>query len=403
MELLALVGSPSSRARHGECFVWSRGTQEGNVVVDAGGTKGVGVQAAEYNPEVLVLTHDDHDHIGGAVELIKKAKGSLKELWVPADWGLLIKQIASSEANEPSPSESMPVDLDEITRSIEAQFLELANGQRQEEPNNGMHLLLGTLQQVKERLDAWNRIDMPDDVFAIEIGPACSFYGAKSFRDIKRRVEHRVGVLHAILTEAVNNSMVVRFFSIDLALSRSSEEEAWEAAGRKGLATIANAAEVPYATLKALPSGVVYTFLLTHITVQNRRALSTLLWTNKGEPSEAIVIWSDTDGGWLDALGPRGFSQVVKMLSLSSAPHHASANAAHNRVWQELEKAPATMVMISAGGHGKQKYHGDYKALASRRCCTWCRPSLQGAQEVSATFTTGKIFKLRNSCLALHP
>ena len=84
LELQAVV-PPGAGPGHGECFLWQR-NQEPTLCVDAGGTRATGAAAARKFPQVLVLSHDDHDHIGGAETLITNAATSLKELWAPVEW-----------------------------------------------------------------------------------------------------------------------------------------------------------------------------------------------------------------------------------------------------------------------------------------------------------------------------
>src|SRR5699024_5766241 len=140
-------------------------------------------------------------------------------------------------------------------------------------------------------------------------------------------------------------------------------------------ATLANASEAPHWLAAHIPPGLPHTFALTRLTVQNRRALCTLLWSDHRAPDGGAVIWSDTDGRWLDHSSPLGLNRVISALQASSAPHHASANPAHDRVWTALGHAPDTLVMISAGGNKAQTYRSDYVNLQRRPHCTQSRPT----------------------------
>lgn len=67
-------------------------------VVDVGRKHVLGRWAAGFDPDVLALTHDDKDHIGGVADFMKRLRprtGRLQELWVPYEWGLLGRTLNS--------------------------------------------------------------------------------------------------------------------------------------------------------------------------------------------------------------------------------------------------------------------------------------------------------------------
>lgn len=392
----AIVG-PTPGPGHGECFIWTRNAVDTVVAVDAGGAASVGKHASRYDPEILVLSHDDSDHIRGATNLINGSKASLQEIWVPAEWAILIKQIAETDLDNLLPDDSNIVSTDDVEANIADQIVTTS------EEGGEDQLSLGLLELADENLSAW-------DVSTIDSGRGFSivepprapqhFYGATDLAEIIRRVRFRASALIDILTAALINRVRIRFFSIDLALSSTSKK--WETEGRAGTATLANASEAPHAlAVRSLP-GLPYTFALTRLTVQNRRALCTLLWTDPSTPDGGVVIWSDTDGTWLNHSSPLGLSQVISTLRASSAPHHASANSAHDRVWRELRSAPNNLIMISAGGNRNQSYRPEYLALGSRRCCTWCRNASARYQEVRVLSQTKGRMALQDMCLGLH-
>lgn len=400
-ELTAIVGPKPRSPGHGECFVWQREIDGVVVVVDAGGKKSVGSQAASSDPQILVLSHDDKDHIGGAYELISGTHNALDELWVPADWGILIEQIASNDPNALPVINEDSIDVEDLAEMIVAGISD------QGAEASGEEISMQVMERAEGVLAAWavlassNTIDLPTVTFASSKDGPERWYGAKGLAEIVDRVNKRSKVLIKILKAALGRGVHVRFFSIDRALTSSRKE--WEVQGKAGVATLANAAEVESSMLGVIPQGVHYAYALTCLTVQNRRALSTLIWADPGSTKNGVVIWSDTDGLWLNALSPRGFSRVVQSLSASSAPHHASSNTAHDRVWQELRCAPLDMPVISAGGQKNQGIRPEYESRSPERCCTWCRPSSGSYQDVKAISSFGGIMTLQNQCLRKHP
>ncbi|GAB3606744.1 hypothetical protein GCM10027413_21530 [Conyzicola nivalis] len=395
-DLTAIVG-PTPGPGHGECFIWTRGSDTAVVAVDAGGAASMGKHAGAHDPEILILSHDDSDHIRGAVELINTARSSLRELWIPAEWAILIKQIAETNQNALLPDNAITVSVGGLAASIAGQITTIAEGAGGNQLTPELLALAGT------NLSSWAPSTFrPDRGFSIEEPPrkVGRWYGAKDLSEIVKRVRYRAKALIGILTAALANSVRIRFFSIDLALSSTSKT--WETEGRPGTATLVNASEAPHALAVRIPPGLPYTYALTRLTVQNRRALCTLLWSNPSSPNGGTVIWSDTDGNWLDHSSPLGLDQVISTLSASSAPHHASANAAHNRVWTELSRASGKLIMISAGGQKGQSYRPEYDALKSRRCCTWCRPASTIYQEVKASSAAPGGMNLHNTCIGAH-
>lgn len=397
-ELTAVVG-PTPGAGHGECFVWS---QDGRVVaVDAGGARSVGKYAGARKPEVLILSHDDKDHIGGAVALINSAKRALRQLWVPAEWAILIYQISRTTQATLLEAGGETVNVEEISDDIRRQVVELADAA------DGSVLTLGTLASAERNLSSW-RADPSGSQQGFWMRQSSQqrryWYGAKSLDEIIERVKKRAGALLRIFKAAHSNGVQLRFFSIDLALADARVGPAWETAnaGIPGIVTLANAVEAPHAVRVFIPAGLPQAYALTRLTVQNRRALCTLLWSEPNTPSGGVMVWSDTDGHWLKSLRPRGFSKVTVALAASSAPHHASGNSAHDEVWAELRSAPKDLVVISAGGQRNQLVRAEYNALKSSRCCTWCRTVSENYQEVRASMPTGGRMSLLQKCSRTH-
>ena len=394
-ELRAVVG-PTPRSGHGECFIWKSGTDV--VAVDAGGAGPVGRHAGQHRPHILILSHDDNDHIRGAVSLIVAAGDQLRELWVPAEWAILVKQLADSSPDAMLPQDDGLVNIRDVETELGSWLSEL----RQEEEFTAGQLR-ATISSAELTLAAWTTAgSSAGDGFRLvdESGSFRQWYGAKDLAEILDRVRKRAKPLLAIFSATLAQGLRIKFFSIDRALARGGTP--WMTAGQPGVATFANALEAPHALAVRMPPGLPRTYALTRITVQNRRALCSLLWRAPHTPDNGVLIWSDTDGNWLDHLAPSAVTQLAKSLSATSAPHHASGNSAHDRVWQTLARARADLVMISAGGQKNQSYRADYDVLAARRCCTWCRPNHPAYQEVVAISAGKRAMQLKTTCLVQH-
>lgn len=398
-ELRAIVG-PSPKAGHGECFVWSRQFDRRVVAVDAGGAASVGEHAGKHRPSILILSHDDHDHINGAVALIEAAQGALRELWIPAEWAILLNQIAKTPQDSLLDGSESVVVVDAVGEDIKSQIVETLDGDGDGETPG----LNDVLVAAGRNLATWKAdpaVSHRGVLVRERSHRAGGWYGAKSVDEIIKRVKKRAGALLKILNAAVAQGILLRFFSVDLARS-STVSGRTRRSGIIGTVTLVNAEEAPRVLAVTVPAGLPYSYALTRLTVQNRRALCTLLWSDPNMPDDGVMIWSDTDGDWLKDPGQQWFRRVTSALAASSAPHHASGNAAHDAVWRELSHAPRDLVVVSAGGQSNQSFHTDYTALQSRRCCTWCRNTSVAYQEVRMSSTSGGRMALHQSCLGVH-
>ena len=292
--LTAVVG-PSPGPGHGEAFIWKRGADAPVVSVDAGGARRVGVHAASHLPEVLVLSHDDNDHTRGAVALMQAAGASLKQLWVPCEWAILIDQVARTTPQELVPEGTEWIDVRGVASLVAERLVGATEGSES--------VTLDHLTRAQENLDSWNvdALDADDGfTFVNDPAPKRGWYGAKDLGEIVRRVRFRATHLISILKTALTLGVHVRYFSIDVAIGRTGHP--WDTEGMPGIATIANADETSHSLAVTIPAGLPFSFALTKITVQNRRALCTLLWTQDHSSAQGVMIWSDTDGGWMDLL-----------------------------------------------------------------------------------------------------
>lgn len=392
LELTAIV-APGAGTGHGESFLWQAAHHNQRVVIDAGGTNACGTAAAAFNPSILILSHDDKDHIGGAVNLINGASHSLQELWMPAEWSILIHQIANTDPvidNEELPDQIDLADVEtRITRS-------LAEGEDELDPGPAV------VARAVANLESWAHQDHAHNANFTLLGRNNHryWYGATDLNEIVQRVRKRAVHLCKILEAAYTNNVARRFFSIDMAIH--SRDRTWETNGRLRVVTIANAVEVEHWDAITIPPGILYSYALSKITVQNRRALSTLLWTNPNDLNQCVCVWSDTDGDWIRHIGPRGIDTVLSNSAGYSAPHHASNNPAHDRVWNTINRNKGKYAIICAGGQRNQGYRQEYVQLAASRSCTWCRPHGRQIRPVTLDLTNLQNPTLTIGCNQVH-
>lgn len=443
--LIAIVGD-SPKKSHGEAFLWYRNNRDAPIAIDAGANGDVGRISGMGRPRILVLSHDDHDHIGGALSLIGEAASSLEELWVPAEWSILLDQIAASSSSpvaglpdgdlpdgdvsngewpddgivrvvgedriydgqRNSGAEGRVVDRDILDRAVRRILVNTAEIQNDWEFDGVVEYHVPAYRATLEQWERESSVGMPRFGMAGGDGVAAKWYGAGDVADIIKRVRFRATAIGDILSAAVAAGIAIRFFSIDAAIAMNSFPQ-WETEGRPGVATIANGREVQFFSGVSLPPGLPVSFALTKLTVQNRRALCTLLWASERTCFGGGLIWSDTDGNWLDYASGNGFDAVVKDLRACSAPHHASGNAAHDRAWDEIGKMSQSAPMISAGGQWNQTYrvdylnHGALNGSSLNRCCTWCRRLGHPIQGVTVqTSRLARSGRLLNNCTIVH-
>ncbi|MFD7869948.1 hypothetical protein ACFV3I_05565 [Microbacterium sp. NPDC059771] len=331
--------------------------------------------------------------------LIEAARGALQEMWVPAEWAILLAQIAKTTQDALLDGGDTVVSVDAVSEYIRAKIVESAAEGDGETPR-----LDDVLSEANRNIESWREEPASSQkgiLIREQSRRAGGWYGARSVEEIINRVKKRAGALLKIFNTAYANGVQPRFFSVDLARSGAAHGGRRQR-GLNGTVTLVNADEAPRALAVTVPAGLPYTYALTRLTVQNRRALSTLLWSDVLMPYGGVLIWSDTDGDWLKDPGQGGFRKLTRTLAACSAPHHASGNTAHDAVWDELRHAPDDLLVVSAGGQWNQSYHKDYTALQARRCCTRCRNVSWNYQEVRLSSSAGGRMVLHQACLGVH-
>lgn len=398
--VLVAMGSEGEKYP-GEALLWSAnclvGPELGIVAVDLGKSKDMGYQVALAAPEILVLTHDDWDHIGGWEGFKLSGLTKLRELWVPYEWGLLVRVLADLDADEDDAQPEMgAIVLQESAGIYDDGDADLGDespiSEHLESASRQIHAIIRSA--LSERLG-----DLLKSLGALGDDENVSDWRGTS-TDVAARAASRALQLVAILSAARVAEVRVRYFSTDHAVQRVVKRP-WERFHRTSLVTIANAIEVQFApprrhSLSSLA-------FVMRLTIQNRRALCPVLWSwHRFGP--AVLVWSDSSGGWA-ADFPEAHD-LLDRLPVMTTPHHGSDNSAHAAAWRALEpfRSRADTVMVLAGGEPTQKrVHHDYLEVPhDRRGCTRCRheePQRQGSHAVvTQVFAYGSARILSGGC-----
>ena len=181
--------------------------------------------------------------------------------------------------------------------------------------------------------------------------------------EVATDIDAKAKKLAGMLVSAVRAGMTVRWFSVDHVALDGREK--WEASSRPGVVSLANAVEVE---VRPVPDGweTAVLFATMRYSVQNRRALATLLWET--EHSGHFVVWSDGDG-----TGCRLEALPWQRIAGMTAPHHGSDKSVHDPIWDAAAPHLAGLDVVLAGGTASQSLHGAFTAHAvGSRACTSC-------------------------------
>lgn len=369
----------------GESWLWAR---DGfRVVVDIGNAPEFRHRAASFSPNVVVLTHDDDDHIGRSAhaakfirdlprvpdkdlpwEFLSVGWAAPVEFWMPMDWLHLaraaLQVLSPAPGREPDSSSNKdlgePTANDEsnnkyILRYFDPAAKELTRTRRQApsdhtewgyspdpgEENDRSHpeLLPSEMRMLAGLPTEGLRAAVQSVIDDYRAGTLASSLPTDA-EAISTRAVRSVERVGSILAELAVRRIPVRFFDVDRAWLRQTA--LWPGQGLRGVATIINAVETH------LPPPVRFHFparallFASRLTIQNQRALATFLWPTPGEPllqgrrphgGDGVLIWSDTMGKVGGKL-PTGDLVPWRHIGLMSAAHHASREMLHRPLWQ---------------------------------------------------------------------
>lgn len=436
------VGRQGRDAFLGESHLWAASTvwcgacgsalgfiddRAAKVVVDLGKpSSGAGRRAADFNPDILVLTHSDDDHIGGFEALAKAWPHRLREVWVPYEWGLLAEARATlSGWDHPQPQQEVQPDAIRALGSANVDLARLpaavvSDGEAYDEVLGYMVEFTRWSERGPLRYEADRAVGSQDLKTAItevieqerKSNPNWPpIPKPEKAQRVAEDVIKKSDAILGILANATLHGARVRYFATDAV--RDDRPEPWTTEGMAGIVTIVNAVEVH--RLPARFREPARTLYLTYqMTVQNRRALAVFLWEgaclcgveqirarsgwerptdipmdiweipgvrNQYVKPWGVLIWSDGAGESCRVGGAGGVeSDLVpwEHVAVMTAPHHGSKGVGHREIWAalaEVEEALGRQIpLLLAGGTGSQGTAPEYLAVDRQlRACTRCR------------------------------
>jgi len=369
------------KAYSGEALLWETPTGRrirwGRVAVDLGSGDYTGRAVSLHEPDIVVLTHDDGDHVGGWDAFARTGLRHLRELWVPVEWGVLLALLegaarTSTERDRRERSERWtgqsleetylgegdPAHPDERPAARDGQWRREAIVHRARSLQENDEFLNTLAERLREQRDVDGAHEERAERWQ---GTPCA---------VGKRLVHSAVTISRIILDALASGVGVRYFSVEKALRDGRLRPSPGLAPRSAV-TIANAHEVGPPRLLRRPPSDDLAHLLA-LTIQNRRALTPVLWAERGGPT--VIVWSDTSGQWIARV--KDLPDLLTHTTVTTAPHHGSSNRVHDRVWKAMKPMleRGQTVVVSAGGESSQGVHPAFLAVpVSRRACTRCR------------------------------
>lgn len=370
----------------GEAILWS---VDGTVAaIDLGAGAVTGEHVAAQHPQILLLTHDDDDHIGGWSGFAAEADRQQhwpEQIWLPYEWAALAIA-AATPARMVATTRRQRVTSETVIEELGLDNWTMVATQGDDDGGNvRSESVLDTIDwnTAYERVTALNESkELEEQVEALLAPRTKKFEGIGTREAVAKRAVDSVRKILQIVQEAHQSPTTVKLFSIEHAM-RNPEPQPWRSEGSAGLITIPNGREVEPKSLTT-PATVQHLAMLYTLTIQNRRALTSLLWTCWCVGSNKAMVWSDSSGEWT---AESRLHLPIERVALATAPHHGSANADHTDAWTAMWGATAELILVAAGGQAGQQVNGAFLAAPhERRACNRCRhqPKERKAQRVTA-------------------
>lgn len=364
--------SPMQRQGLGEATSFTT-HQRRHILVDAG-ERGSALHRKLSGPvDVLLLTHNDQDHVGGAPELLRSSM-EIGQVWLPYDWYLLYSAgtnvVHALQRGDTNLVEVACEAQEQVRRAVETLRHYLEDQQRIGELSNSPPVRhLGWLDWTFDSLNSGIGIEVVDSArhaLGVRwIGDAkLTAQGVTSGGAPVRRARATVRAVDAVLQWGGRT----RWFSIDHAsASTRTTGLPWERSGLPGEFTIVNAWEVlPRPLPPPSKAADAYALLaaLYQLTIQNRRALVALGHTQFG--CGHILFASDSAFEFDQLADP-----VVPWSKIGAAVglHHGSDGEAHHHIYERF----GGTVLARSGSRPVLRTHSRFTLVPpERRACTWC-------------------------------
>lgn len=371
--------SPIQRQGLGEAisFTTHRGC---HVLVDAGEQGSALHWKLDRAVDVLLLTHNDWDHMGGVRNLLRSSKRLhspvvVREVWLPYDWYLLYSAgtdlVDALPADDHDLAEVVHEALERVTNAVERLRHHLEDGEGLDERDDSPPLRRGVLGQFHDYFASLDRGIGAEVVIRAQhaigvkwVGDArLTAHGVTYGEAPGRRARATVHPVDAVLEWGGQ----IRWFSIDHASAYPRIAGLpWERSGRPGEFTVVNAWEVPARRLPPPPTAAdAYALLavLYQLTIQNRRALVALGHTQFGC---GHVLFASDSAFEFDQANP-----VVPWSKVGAAVgfHHGSDHKAHDHIYEHFNGT----VLARSGSRRVWRTHSQFILRpAEFRGCTWC-------------------------------
>jgi hypothetical protein len=365
--------SPIQKQGLGEAISFT--THRGRYILVDAGEKGSGLHEKLRRPvDVLLMTHNDQDHVGGAPELLRS--GRVSQVWLPYDWYLLYSAganlVDAVGHGNPDLASVARHARDQVTKAVKMLRDSLVDQEPIDEPSRTPappRGILGRLDDAFDSLDSEEGAEVVgragNALGAQWIGTAWATAGGVTWgKEPGQRARATVRVVNAVLRW----DGLTRWFSMDHAsASTSATTLPWKWSGLPGEFTVVNALPVRVRPLPPPPTAAfAYALLaaLYRLTIQNRRALVALGHT---QCSCGHVLFASDSAFEFD----QPTEPVVPWPKIGAAVglHHGSAGRAHDHLYEQFGGA----VLARSGSCPVRWTHSGFTHVPSaRRGCTWC-------------------------------
>jgi hypothetical protein len=324
--------------------------------------------------DVLLLTHNDSDHVGGAPDLLRS--GLIREVWLPYDWHLLYSAgtnlVDALQNGDSDLAQVAHEALERVTSAVETLRHDLEGRQRHNLPNDSPPVQRRGLREFDKPLASLNSgigakmaIRARQAIGVRWIGGArLTAQGVISGGAPGRRARATVRAVDAVL----NWGGPTRWFSIDHASATPPTTDLpWEREGLAGEFTVVNAREIqarPLPPPRTAADAYALLAVLYQLTIQNRRALVALGHTQLG--CGHVLFASDSAFEFDQLAGP-----VVpwSMIGAAVGLHHGSAGKVHDHIYERF----GGRVLARSGSRPVLRTHSCFTGVPpKRRGCTWC-------------------------------
>lgn len=375
----------------GDAFYYRRG--EITILVDGGKAqaafpKRLRRHTAGRRLDIVVVTHNDDDHTGGIIGLLKKDPCSIRQLWLPAHWAYRAKDLLKNahlfflelagNILETDQGLKIKMEPDELTSSRTSERRE-ANFVM----NDGRHFRVddGTLRSCGFYRKVWSAgNDSQRYVWNGSLGKH-AYDAIRSIEDAGRRFTYAQARQYANLVPkmenieqiyrlALRNNIKVRWFDVH---AYETSQQKVPFGGNSGVLEPLNSRETY--SIRTCSSSELSALEFALLTIENRTAL--IFFAPQTEDYCGVIFNSDATFDVNSAWFIRAHGILRKPL-IATAPHHGSKDAENTRVYGRvhgLHMNPAMVTWIRSDQATQQRPCVEYITAPGPKYCTICNTS----------------------------